>query len=205
MFSRKKNSLVYGGHTSRIRLFDDFWWAGTKKTHICKSRSGEDNFSQNLRCRQAAHNEFPAYVTRHGQLRMRNMTKQTNSCSPSFSFLDLVYVLKPLINAISFLSRETSRHLSGPQTQTKQDVNIFKRYEPVSAFWRASFDAKGQPDKLRPKKQRYWAIKTIIHDDRLFKIKQQQFLPCSKLGEWSMGECKVSTSKDILPPFPVVI
>ena len=63
-----------------LMTFDDL----EQKIHICKSRSREDTFSQNLLCRRATHNEFPAYVTRHGQLCMWNMTKQSNSRSPSF-------------------------------------------------------------------------------------------------------------------------
>ena len=49
------------------------------KTYICKSRSREDDFSSKFRCRRAADNDFPACVTCHGQLRMRSMTRQTNS------------------------------------------------------------------------------------------------------------------------------
>ena len=58
------------------------------QTQHCKSRSLGDDFSSKFRCRRGA-DEFPACVTCHGQLRMRTMTKQRNSCSSSFSFCEL--------------------------------------------------------------------------------------------------------------------
>ena len=54
---------------------------------FCKSHLLVDDFSSKFRCRRAA-DEFPARLTRHGQ-RRRGPVKQTNSCSSSFSFLDL--------------------------------------------------------------------------------------------------------------------
>ena len=59
------------------------------KTHLCKSRSGEDDFSSKCRCPRAADKEFPVCVTCCGQLHMRTVTKQTNSYSSSFSISDL--------------------------------------------------------------------------------------------------------------------
>ena len=40
------------------------------KTHICKSRSHEDDFFSKFCCDGATDNTFPAYVTCHGQLRL---------------------------------------------------------------------------------------------------------------------------------------
>ena len=80
-----KNGLLYLWRTYFKKK--TFWWllmSWKQKIHICKSRSREDTFSKNLLCRRATHNEFPAYVTRHGQLCTWNMTKQSNSRSPSF-------------------------------------------------------------------------------------------------------------------------
>ena len=47
-------------------------------THICKSRSREDDFSSKFRCRRPADNELLAYASCHVQLRMQTMTLQTN-------------------------------------------------------------------------------------------------------------------------------
>ena len=67
----------------------DVFLMSWKYKHICKSRSQEGDFFSKFRCRRAADNEFSSYVTCHGQLRMRTMTKQTNSQSSLFSFSDL--------------------------------------------------------------------------------------------------------------------
>ena len=58
------------------------------KTYICKSRSREDDFSSKFRCRRATDNDFPAFVTSHGKLRMGIMTRQTNS---NYSFILYTY------------------------------------------------------------------------------------------------------------------
>ena len=57
-------------------------------TDLCKSDLRVDDFWSKFGCRRAA-DEFLACFTRQGQLRMRTKTKQTNSCSSSFSFMDL--------------------------------------------------------------------------------------------------------------------
>ena len=58
------------------------------KTYICKSRSREDDFSSKCRCRRATDNDFPAFITSHGKLRMGFMTRQTNS---NYSFILYTY------------------------------------------------------------------------------------------------------------------
>ena len=57
-------------------------------THICKSRSREDDFSSKFHCQRPADHELPACISCHGQLRMRTMTLQTNSYLSSFSLSD---------------------------------------------------------------------------------------------------------------------
>lgn len=72
-------------------LEEDAWFlmSWKCKTHLCKSRSGEDDFSSKCRCPRAADKEFPVCVTCCGQLHMRTVTNQTNSYSSSFSISDL--------------------------------------------------------------------------------------------------------------------
>lgn len=52
-----------------------------------KTRSRKDDFSSKFCYGRAANDEFPASGTCYGQLRMRNMIKQTNPYS--FAFYDL--------------------------------------------------------------------------------------------------------------------
>ena len=82
------------------------------QTHLYKSRSREDDFSSKFRSRRAADNEFPTCETCHGQLRMRIMTKQTNSYSSSFSFSNLRLSIDIVVNSfLPALSTDYERRI----------------------------------------------------------------------------------------------
>jgi len=93
VFSRKKSVLrqpwssIWITHLKKTSAW--FLMSWKCKTHLCKSRSREDDFSSKCRCPRAADKEFPVCVTCCGQLHMRTVTKQTNSYSSSFSISDL--------------------------------------------------------------------------------------------------------------------
>ena len=83
---KEKNSGITHLTKTTSKLFLMSW---NYKTHLWKSRFRGDDFSSKFRYRRAVGDEFLAYVTSHGLLKIRTMTKQTNSCLSSFSFSDL--------------------------------------------------------------------------------------------------------------------
>ena len=90
MFRRKKVvtnfSMLYTLDEVELK---ECTWAKKDKTRLCKSRSRKDDFSSRFCYGRAANDEFPASVTCYGQLRMRNMIKQTNPYSSAFYDLKL--------------------------------------------------------------------------------------------------------------------